>query len=157
MKLVKLAAAVVNTTPLDWNGNRDTILAAIAEARRQGVGILCLPEMCVSGYGCEDAFHSPATAEMAWRVLSDEILPATKGIVVSLGLPVMYQNALFNCAVMVADGKVLGFVAKRFLAGDGIHYEPRWFKPWPKGELDVLERTAPDGSIRRYPIGDVVF
>src|SRR6478735_12835075 len=152
MKLVKLAAAVVNTTPLDWNGNRDTILTAIAEARRQGVGILCLPEMCVSGYGCEDAFHSPATAEMAWRVLSEEILPATKGIVVSLGLPVMYQNALFNCAVMVADGKVLGFVAKRFLAGDGIHYEPRWFKPWPTGVVGTVDLGG-----QSYPIGDIYF
>jgi NAD+ synthase (glutamine-hydrolysing) len=152
MKLIKLAAAVINTTPLDWNGNRDTILAAIAEARRQGVGLLCLPEMCVSGYGCEDAFHSPGTSEMAWRVLSEEILPATRGIAVSLGLPVMFQNALFNCAVLVADGRVLGFVAKRFLAGDGIHYEPRWFKPWPGGVVASVELGG-----ATYPIGDIYF
>src|SRR3954467_556232 len=151
MKLVKLAAAVVNTTPLDWNGNRDTIVCAIEEAKRQRVGILCLPEMCVSGYGCEDAFHSPGTSEMAWRVMR-EILPSTRGIVVSLGLPVMFQNALFNCAAMVADGRVLGFVAKRFLAGDGIHYEPRWFKPWPTGIVGKVDLGGAS-----YPIGDVYF
>ena len=152
MKLLKLAAAVLNTTPLDWNGNRDRILAAIAAAKAQNVGILCLPEMCVCGYGCEDAYHSPGTADMAWRILRDEIRPATAGIVVSVGLPVMYQNALFNCAAFLADGKVLGFVAKRFLAGDGIHYEPRWFKPWPTGIVGSVDL---DGA--SYPIGDVYF
>src|SRR4051812_15870260 len=152
MKLVKLAAAVVNTTPLDWNGNRDTILAAIAEARRQGVGILCLPEMCVSGYGCEDAFQSPGTNEMAWRVLSEEILPATRGFVVSRGFRVMYQNALFNCGVLVGEGRVLGFVGKRYRGGEGIHYEPRWFKPWPTGVVGSVELGGAS-----YPIGDVYF
>lgn len=151
MKLVKIAAAVLNTTPLDWNGNRDRIVAAIEHARSEGVAMLCLPEMCISGYGCEDAFHSPGTADMAWRVLM-EILPSTKGIVVSLGLPLLYQNALFNCAAMVADGKVLGFVAKRFLAGDGIHYEPRWFKPWPGGVVASIDIEGAS-----YPLGDIYF
>ena len=151
MRLIKLAAAVLNTTPLDWDGNKAAILAAIDDARRQGVSLLCLPELCVSGYGCEDAFHSPGTIAMAWRVLR-EIIPATKGMIVSLGLPVLYQNGLFNCACLAVDGEIVGFVAKRFLAGDGIHYEPRWFKPWPPG---VTAALTMDG--RDYPIGDQFF
>ncbi|MEZ0265467.1 MAG: nitrilase-related carbon-nitrogen hydrolase, partial [Phycisphaerae bacterium] len=146
MQLIKLAAAVVNTTPLDWDGNRDRILGAVAAARAQGVSILCLPELCVSGYGCEDAFHSPGTAEMAWRVLRDEIVPHTRGIVVSVGLPVLHQNALFNTAALIADGRVVGLVAKRFLAGDGIHYEPRWFKPWPTGIVSQITLPGPNQS-----------
>jgi NAD+ synthase (glutamine-hydrolysing) len=93
----------------------------------------------------------PGVSEMAWRVLN-EILPSTGGMIVSLGLPVFFQNGLFNCACVVADGKVLGFVGKRFLAGDGIHYEPRWFKPWPSG---VVSEVSLDG--RTYTIGDVHF
>lgn len=151
MKLIKLAAAVLNTTPLDWNGNRDRIIAAIEEARAQRVSLLCLPEMCVSGYGCEDAFHSPGMAEMAWKMLM-EILPATKGMAVSLGLPLLYQNALFNCAALIVDGRVVGFVAKRFLAGDGIHYEPRWFKPWPGGVVSSVDIGGTS-----YPLGDIYF
>src|SRR5436190_2096538 len=50
------------------------------------------------------------------------------------------------------DNRILGFVAKRFAAGDGIHYEPRWFKPWPQGARGELE--AGEG---RYPIGDLFF
>src|ERR1700722_5005871 len=132
MNLIKVAAAVLNQTPLDWTGNRRRILAAIAEARRQGAEILCLPELCITGYGCEDMFHSASVRQTAIDVLS-EILPATEGMAVSLGLPLMFQNGVFNVACFAVNGRIAGFVAKRFLAGDGIHYEPRWFKPWPQG------------------------
>ena len=60
MKLVKVAAATLNQTPLDWERNKKNILDAISEARSDGVGILCLPELCITGYGCEDMFLSPA-------------------------------------------------------------------------------------------------
>jgi NAD+ synthase (glutamine-hydrolysing) len=151
MKLIKVGAAVLNQTPLDWLGNRRRILAAIETARSRRVSLLCLPELCVTGYGCEDAFHSANTAEMATQSLL-AMLPATRGMIVSFGLPVLYQNALFNCACLAVDGSIVGFVAKRFLAGDGIHYEPRWFKPWPQG----LRREVPINGVN-YPIGDLLF
>lgn len=152
MRLIKLAAAVLNQTPLDWSGNKANILTAIAEARRQGASVLCLPELCITGYGCEDAFHAPGVHATAWQMLQ-EILPETHGMVVSLGLPVMFQKGIFNFACLVVDGKIAGFAGKRFLAGDGIHYEPRWFKPWP---ADVRnEIIGPDGT--RYPCGDLYF
>jgi NAD+ synthase (glutamine-hydrolysing) len=66
---------------------------------------------------------------------------------------VLHQNGLFNCAAVAVDGRLAGLVAKRFLAGDGIHYEPRWFKPWPTGMRD--DYIAPDGTI--IPIGDIHF
>jgi len=153
MKLLHLAAAVLNQTPLAWDPNRRNILSAIAQARAQKVSLLCLPELCISGYGCEDAFLSPGLTAMAWRILRDEILPETRGLAVSLGLPLLFQNAIFNTACLAVDGRILGFVAKRFLAGDGIHYEPRWFKPWPQGV--VAEYTAPDGAA--FPLGDIHF
>jgi len=157
MKLIKIAAGVLNQTPLAWLENRDNILAAIEDAKQQDVSILCLPELCITGYGCEDAFHSPGVHALAWRMLN-EIVPATAatdetpGIVVSVGLPVMYAGGIFNVVALLVDGQILGFVAKQHLAGDGIHYEPRWFKPWPEhvqGELEV------DGAT--YPIGDLLF
>ncbi len=151
MKLVKVSAAVLNQTPLDWDGNRDRILAAIAAAQADRVSVLCLPELCISGYGCEDAFQSPAVQQMAAAVLA-EIVPQTRGIIVSVGLPVAHQHALFNAACLIADGQILGLVAKRFLAGDGIHYEPRWFKPWPAGR-----RATWSWNGQEYPLGDLDF
>ena len=69
MRLIKLAAAVLNQTPLDWHGNKARIVQAIEESRRQGATVLCLPELCITGYGCEDAFHSPSVHRTAWRIL----------------------------------------------------------------------------------------
>ena len=151
MRLIKVAAAVLNQTPLDWDGNRARIAAAIEAAREQGASLLCLPELCITGYGCEDAFFSRDMQRTAFGVL-ESLLPATRGMVVSFGLPVLHRNALFNAACLVADGRILGFVAKRFLAGDGIHYEPRWFKPWREGLRGELEVGG-----ARYPLGDLFF
>src|SRR3990172_2666716 len=151
MKLVRVGAAALNQTPLDWSGNAAAIRACLAEARERGVSILCLPELCITGYGCEDAFLARGVEESARRVLVD-LLPATRGLVVSMGLPILHRNALLNTACVIADGRILGFVAKRHLAGDGIHYEPRWFKPWPS---EVRDELRMDGEL--FPIGDLCF
>ena len=151
MRLINVAAGVLNQTPLDWDGNRHNIVDAIREARAAGVGLLCLPELCVTGYGCEDMFLSPAVEAMAWETL-DEIEPQTAGIAVSVGLPVVYRNAVYNCAALIVDGELLGLAAKQHLAGDGLHYEPRWFKAWPAEAAAMVERGG-----RSIPIGDLYF
>jgi NAD+ synthase (glutamine-hydrolysing) len=151
MKLIKVGAAVLNQLPLDWSGNRGRIVRALEAAQAAGVELLCLPELCVTGYGCEDTFHAPHTARQAWESLK-EILPATRGLAVGIGLPVMFQHGLFNTVALVVDGKLVGLVAKQFLAGDGLHYEPRWFKAWPAGVQQVLETDL--GPI---PLGDYLF
>lgn len=151
MKLIKLGAGVLNQIPLDWQGNVSRIRAAIAVARSANVSVLCLPELCITGYGCEDAFLSPNTIRRAWQALN-QLLPDTKGMIVALGLPVLHQHGLFDCACLVVDGRIAGFTAKRFLAGDGIHYEPRWFKPW---QQHIRHELSVDGQT--FPIGDLYF
>jgi NAD+ synthase (glutamine-hydrolysing) len=152
MKFIHTAAATLNQTPLDWRANTNNARQAILAARERSVGVLCLPELCLTGYGCEDAFHASNTHEKAWAALQ-ELLPETRGMVVSFGLPILHQNGLFNCAALAVDGSLVGLVAKRFLAGDGIHYEPRWFKPWPTGLRDDF--VMPEGGA--VPIGDLYF
>ena len=68
MLTVKAACVALNQTPLDWDGNRDRITGALARAREEGARIVCLPELCVTGYGCEDAFQSPGVQEEALEV-----------------------------------------------------------------------------------------
>ena len=151
MKLIRVAAATLNQTPLDWEGNSRRIIAALDMARERKVSILCLPELCITGYGCEDAFLSPDVHKTALAVLS-EILPHTAGLIVCLGLPLALRKSVFNTCCLVVDGQLQGFIGKRALAGDGIHYEPRWFKPWPKGkhlEFEVL------GA--KVNVGDLIF
>ncbi len=151
MKLIKVAAGVLNQTPLDWLGNKANILAAIETARRQQVSVLVLPELCITGYGCEDAFHSRGLQETAIEMLL-EIAQQTHGLIVSVGLPLQYAGGLFNAAALLVDRNVAGFVAKKHLAGDGIHYEPRWFKRWPER---VHASVEIDGKPR--PLGDILF
>ncbi|NQT17304.1 MAG: NAD+ synthetase, partial [Planctomycetes bacterium] len=151
MTRIRVGAAVLNQTPLDWSANRQNILRAIRMAREAEVHLLCLPELSVTGYGCEDAFHSAGLQQTALDVVG-EIVPHTEGMIVSLGLPVLHKSALFDCACLAVDGRIVGLAAKRFLAGEGLHYEPRWFKPWPEGVRDTITIHG-----QRYPIGDFVF
>lgn len=151
MHLIKVGAAVLNQTPLAWDQNAANIRRALAEARAANVSILCLPEMCISGYGCEDAFQSPGVWQTSWEMLQ-ELLPETQGLMTCFGLPIFHQDSVYNAVAMVNDGRIAGFVAKRFLAGDGIHYEPRWFKPWPAGVTGELRRNG-----ESWPLGDLHF
>ena len=151
MKCIKLAAAALNQTPLDWQGNKERILSAIQAAKKENATLLCLPELCISGYGCEDAFFSAGVVDYSWKSL-EEIAPATTGMAVCLGLPLLFNKSLFNTAAFLVDGKIAGIVAKRNLTGEGIYYEPRWFRPWPAGAQAAL----PYKDIH-IPLGDIYF
>ena len=152
MSRIKTAVVALNQTPLDWRGNATHIRAALNDAREQGAELVCLPELCLTGYGCEDAFFSPDTCARAWESLL-EMLPETRGMVVAFGLPVFHQHSLYNVAALAVDGTLTGLAAKQNLAGDGIHYEPRWFKPWPSGISDLFHPCTGNP----LPIGDLVF
>ncbi len=151
MHQFRLASAALNQTPLAWDSNQANIVAALDAAREAEVSLVCLPELCISGYGCEDAFFADGVRQTSLDLLA-EILPATEGLAVALGLPLVVEEKLFNACAFVCDGRLVGFVAKQCLAGDGIHYEPRWFQPWAVGK--VSEVACLGGT---YPVGDVMF
>ena len=153
MKTIVLAAAALNTTPKDWAGNRDKILAVLAEAKRRRVHFVCLPELAITGYGCEDEFHAPYVAELALAILERDIVPAVAGLGAAVGLPLGFGGSTYNVIAMIHDGVLLGFTAKQNLAGDGIHYEPRFFKRWPQGQRATF--TTPAGH--EVPLGDLVY
>ncbi|MDG2127077.1 MAG: NAD(+) synthase [Fuerstiella sp.] len=151
MKRIRLGAAVLNQTPLDWEGNVSRILQAIRDARQDDVSVLCLPELCITGYGCEDMFLSPAVWQTAWDMLL-KIVPDTADMVVSVGLPLYLTNGVYNVACVIADRQIVGFVPKQHLAGDGLHYEPRWFRAWPAETISDYHRDN-----NSWPIGDLIF
>jgi NAD+ synthase (glutamine-hydrolysing) len=151
MNSIRIGGAALNQVPIAWQHNKDNILAAIGEARAQGVDILCLPELCITGYGCEDLFLSDWVPERALEILL-EIIPECVDITVALGLPVRYGTALYNCAALIDRGELLGFAAKQNLANDGVHYEPRWFDAWPAGVKGAINLHKDS-----YPVGDLIF
>jgi NAD+ synthase (glutamine-hydrolysing) len=169
MKLIKVGAAVLNQTPRDWKGNRQNIVDAIVEARKQRVTVLCLPELCASGYGLEDDFfchdvHTRSIIQLKSILRTVEEFPFPTGciknedvicnkMIVCIGLPIRFNNSLYNAVATIVDGFIVGFTCKQHLAGDGIHYEPRWFKPWPKGVVQTIDIP----ELGSFPIGDIHF
>ena len=144
MKLVKVAVACVNQTPFAWDANFAHLRIAIDHARAEGAVLLCLPELAITGYGCEDAFFMDGLQDIAFAQL-EQLAALTSGMVVAVGLPVYHEKALYNAAALLADGKIIGFVAKQFLAVAGAR------EPQDAIRADLSGQPAVDhpGQLRR--------
>lgn len=151
MNRIVTGAASLNQVPLDWKGNVRRAVDAVVEARDMGVSFLCLPELALTGYGCEDMFLAPEVGERSLDSLKD-LAKECEGIVVAVGLPLWFESSVYNVVALIVDREIVGFVAKQNLAGDGLHYEPRWFKPWPVGQAESVEMGK-----KTIPLGDLVF
>ncbi|QCR20926.1 NAD(+) synthase [Pontibacter sp. SGAir0037] len=146
-----LAGAALNQTPIDWERNLQNIKDAITEAISNKVDILLLPELCITGYGCEDLFLSPWLAEEAFEKLL-QVKEWCENITVCLGVHVIIGLDVYNTACVIKNKQIVGFTAKQFLARDGVHYEPRWFTPWPAHQVSEFEMFG-----QRYQIGDIIY
>lgn len=149
---IKVGAASLNQTPLDWEGNFERIIRASFRAKRAGISVLCLPELCLTGYGIEDMVRSPSVQERALEYLHLLSRNVLGGVMVAVGLPVSHRGTVYNCTALVKRGEVLGVVPKQNLATDGVHYESRWYEPWRQGAHDVLKTSGFEA-----PFGDLIF
>lgn len=151
MSTLKIACATVNQTPLDWKGNFEHIIQAIQKAKSLHAEFICFPELAITGYGSEDLFLSYWYPQKALKQL-ELLIPYSENITISIGLPVRIQDKVYNCVAILENQKVLGFVAKQFMAIDGVHYEFRWFTPWQHGE--VINFDFQGDQVR---FGDLIF
>ena len=148
---MRIAGAALNQIPIDWASNLRNIQTAIEQAKVAGVELLCLPELCLTGYGCEDLFLSEWMPQAALAHLQ-QVRAWTEGICVVVGLPVRLHGRTYNTAAVLRDGQILGFAAKQFLANDGVHYETRFFAPWVAGETTTVSWEG-----ESWPLGDLIF
>ncbi len=151
MKAIRVGAAALNQTALDIESNVRRIRKAIELSKHRGIQILVLPELCITGYGCEDRFLSRDLAALALQKL-EEIAPAVESMLVVVGLPIWVESRCIDAAAVLYAGKIAGIVGKQNLANDGIHYEKRWFSEWPRGKRVELEIGAV-----KVPFGDLLF
>jgi NAD+ synthase (glutamine-hydrolysing) len=151
MSFLKIAGAALNQTPIDWKNNSGNIIEAINQAKKEKIDLLCLPELCITGYGCEDLFLSEWVPARAVEELL-RLKEYCEGITVSLGLPVRFNKNLYNVACLIRDKKILGCTAKQFLANDGVHYETRWFTPWKATEKGRIVLGKEE-----YDFGDLMY
>ena len=127
---VKVAAGTPKIRVADCRYNAEQIFTLMREADKQGVKVLALPELCLTGYTCADLFLQPTLLRGAEEGLAT-ILEATKNLdmVTAIGLPVWnkWDNKLYNCAAVIQSGEILGLVPKTYLPNYGEFYEGRWF------------------------------
>ncbi len=126
--LIKVAAGTPNIRVADCRHNAEQIVALMKQAAAEGVKVLCLPELCITGYTCGDLFLQPTLLEGAEQALG-RILEETGDldVVTAVGLPVRCDNKLYNCASLILKGEVLGLVPKTYIPNYGEFYEGRWF------------------------------
>lgn len=126
--MIRVACASPKMKVANPSYNKEEIKAVIDEAVEKGVKILVLPELSVTGYTCADLFFSSALQAEAEKALA-QITKHTegKGICVIIGVAIAYRSSLYNCAVIIADGKIIGAVPKQHIANYNEFYEKRWF------------------------------
>ena len=127
---VKVAAGTPRIRVADCHYNAEQIFTMMREADQQGVRVLCLPELCLTGYTCGDLFLQDTLLCGAEEGLNT-ILEATRNLdlVAAVGLPVRdkWDGKLYNCAALIQQGEILGLVPKVHLPNYGEFYEKRWF------------------------------
>ena len=146
---VKVAAGTPSIRVADCRYNAESCFTLMREADRQGVRVLVLPELCLTGYTCGDLFLQETLLRGAEEALST-VLEATKHLdmVTALGLPVRFENKLYNCAAVIHKGVILGLVPKTHLPNYGEFYEARWFAPGPAEtrQVTLCGQSVPLGS-----------
>jgi len=148
MPSLRLALACVNQTPLDWRRNQRNIEGAVHAAHAAGARIICLPELCIPGYGCEDFFYHAHLAERSLR-MATQLAAIAPDALVLVGLPLFHQGQCYNAQAVLHGGQIAALIPKCHLARSGIHYEPRWFSSWQPGRLvteTILGREVPLGT-----------
>ena len=126
--MIRAAAASLRLKVADPTYNKEKIKEAIDCAEQKGTRLIVLPELCVTGYTCADLFFTKSLQNSAENALK-EIIEYTSGknIVAAVGMPVPFYNSLYNCAVVIGNGRIYGIVPKIHIANYNEFYEKRWF------------------------------
>src|SRR5437660_7618779 len=122
---VRVAAAVPFLRVADTAYNAERILALMARAEAEQVAVLVFPELALTGYTCADLFQQTTLQRGALAALADlrrESARVFSGLAV-VGLPLVVDDQLFNCAVLLHHGRLLGVVPKSFIPNYKEFYE----------------------------------
>ena len=125
---INVAAAVPAIKVADVDYNVQQIESLMAQAEGKGVEILVTPELCITGYSCQDLFREQLLLDKSEEGIL-QLLDFTRKLdtILVVGAPVLVNSLLYNCAVIIQRGQILGIVPKTYLPNYGEFYEKRWF------------------------------
>lgn len=152
---IKVAVCTPDIRVADVEYNTGRILKMAGDAAEKGVKICVFPELCITGYTCQDLFFQDVLLDAAMRACV-RIAKETAGykMLIAVGLPVKANGKLYNCAAVVADGDIQLFVPKTHLPNYNEFYEARHFAPYRgSGEFIDLTEFFDDGKFHGVEMG----
>lgn len=125
---VRVAASVPELKVANVEFNTDEVIKEIKSLDKEGVQIVTFPELCLTGYTCADLFSQDILISKSKEAIK-KVIDETKvlDIISIIGAPIVCDNQLFNCAVVINKGEILGIVPKTYIPNYGEFYEKRWF------------------------------
>lgn len=150
MDFIKVAAACPVTRVGDTDFNKKEILSCIKEANMVNTKVIVFPELCISSYTCGDLFLNNTLLTNSLNAV-EYILKETKDIdmLITIGAPLIYHDALYNCGYVLYKGKILGIVPKSYIPNYSEFYEKRWFTEG----LNITSKTVDFSFQKNVPFG----
>lgn len=147
---VRIGALIPKLKVADTEFNANQIILEIKKADEFGISILTTPELSLTGYTCADLFAQDALIEESYNAI-EKILEETKhlDIISIIGCPIRNENQLFNCAVVLQKGNILGIVPKTYIPNYSEFYEKRWFASSINAynnEIEINGKIIPFGT-----------
>lgn len=146
---IRVAAAVPRVKVADTEHNTEQVLSLMARAEGMGVEIVCFPELALTAYTCQDLFAHQLLLEEAENALlrTLEFSRSLPRLTTIVGVPVVFNGSIYNCAAVINQGKLCGLVPKTHLPDYKEFYEQRWFASGaqvPEGsELHICGQNVP--------------
>jgi NAD+ synthase (glutamine-hydrolysing) len=152
---IRVAAASPRTHVADPMANIREIRTLLQNAQHQDVQIAVFPELCISGYTCQDLFFQSTLLDTCFAALRQLVI-STQDIPIfyAVGIPLLIKGRLFNCAIVINQGEILGIIPKTYLPNSGEFYEKRWFVSGSEIEADTLslfDKEIPFGKFLFQP------
>ena len=149
---VKSAIATLNEGKLaDPDINEKQMEKLINKAEIAGAKIIVFPELSITGYTCQDLFGFQKLLHDSNEAVKKLLTFSKKSdLLILIGAPVTVNDALYNCAIAIQNGNVLGIIPKQYLPNYGEFYEKRWFKPYTdfsKTTISFLGEEVPFGNL----------
>lgn len=151
---VRVAASVPELKVANVEFNTKEVIKEIKALDKEGVQIVTFPELCLTGYTCADLFSQDILITKSKEAIK-AVIDSTKllDIISIIGAPIVCDNQLFNCGVVINKGEILGVVPKTYIPNYGEFYEKRWFST-----SNTLTSKTINLFGKEVPIGiDLVF
>ena len=143
---VRIAAVPNRVVVGNPTKNAQSIIEKIAKLKAQKVDIAVFPELCLTGYTCNDLFFQRELLEDTLDALCDIKNFVGNSMLVAVGMPLAVKNKLYNVMAFIEDGDVIGFVPKTNIPNYGEFYEKRYFEEGPEAVSEIVWYNA-DGIV----------